>query len=349
MGRLGKSRRQEFELNLDDPRLPEDRHFTIKGDRSGLEDLYQVVNSYVKDFLKYSPTDKADFSVAKAREIPDTTLQISQTNDSLEQDGGRLPPSNPYAMPANSGIALQPRDLLTHELFLGTLATETTGPMIPLSVLHLFDLLVALEEFQKDSIAVPYLAAGQEPEPTPEWLKSLILILITAGLTVLGMRLYDRHILARQAEENNLAGVNGADSQLEELLSPSPSPLTPTLTPLPSPTVSPSPLVLPTPPTSGLPNVKPSPIDVPVLFPSPVPTPSSPNFSFPPPTNRANTGIPSGGTNVVILPQIPPPVPPQRPVFPPAALPDTSVPLEPRPSAIPPPNISPPPLSLIHI
>ncbi|MDY6804180.1 MAG: DUF4335 domain-containing protein [Cyanobacteriota bacterium] len=338
---LGKSRRQEFELNLDDPRLPEERHFSIKGDRSDLEDLYQVVNSYVRDFLKYSPTDKPDFSEPKAEQLPDTTSQVSQTNDSLEQDGGRLPPSNPYAIPANSGIALKPRDLLTHELFLGTLATETTGPMIPLSVLHLFDLLVALEQFQKDSIAVPYLAAGQEPEPTPEWLKSLILILITAGLTVLGMRLYDRYILARQAEENNLAGVNGTNNP-EKVLSPSPSPVIPRLPPLPSPTVSPSPLALPTPPTSGLPNVKPSPIDVPVLFPSPVPTPSSPNFSFPPPSGGNATR--GNGTNVVILPQIPPPVPPQRPVFPPAALPDTSVPLEPRPPAIPPPNISPPPI-----
>jgi len=301
--RLGKPGRQEFVLDLDDPKLPEEQHFRIKGDRSQLQELYEAVNSYVRDFLKYSPPEKDN-----QFPIPNSQFPI---------------PNSP------SEIYLQPRDLLTHELFLGSLATEKTGPMIPLSVLHLFDLLVALEESQRDLIAVPLAA---EPEPTPEWLRSLALILITAGLTVLGIRLYDRYILANQ-EESNLA----TDSQLDNLLSPLPTEVTPTVSPSPSPTVSLSPL--PTPPTPGdLPTVKPSPIDVPVLFPSPVPSPSSPTFSFPPPTPRGS------GTNVVILPQVPPPVPPQRPIFPGPALPDTSVPLEPRPPIPAAPNIYPPPI-----
>jgi hypothetical protein len=314
LGKLGKARRQEFVLNLDDPRLPEEQHFTIKGDRSQLEALYEAVNSYVRDFLKYSLPEKD-----KQFPIPNSQFPIPNSQ---------------------SEIYLQPRDLLTHELFLGTLATEKTGPAIALSVLHLFDLLVALEESQRDLIALPLAA---EPEPTPEWLRSLALILMTAGLTVLGIRLYDRYILANQ-EESNLA----TDSKLDNLLSPLPTEVTPSVSPSPSPTVSPSPLALPTPPAPGeLPTVKPSPIDVPVLFPSPVPRPSSPSFSFPPPTPRPNAATPGGsGTNVVILPQIPPPVPPpvppQRPIFPGPALPDTSVPLGPRPPVPAAPNIYPP-------
>ncbi len=340
---LGRPRRQQFELDLDDPRLPEDRHFRIKGDRSQLEVLYETVNSYVRDFLKYSPTDNSgDFSPSQPRELPDTILETSDTNDNFKQDGGKQPPENPYSLTANSGIYLQPRDLFAHELFLGTLATEKTGPMIVLSVLHLFDLLVALEQCQRDLIGVAYLESESEVEATPAWLRSLALILLTAGLSVLAVRLYDRYILARQ-NESNLATDNTIDNLLDGLLSPSPSAVTPPVSPLPSPTVSSSPLVLPTPPTpGGVPNVKPSPIDVPVLFPSPVPKPSSPIFSFPPPNSRANTTIPSSGTNVVILPQIPPPIPPQRPVLPPPAIPDTSVPLQPRPPMPPAPNITSP-------
>ncbi len=316
LGKFGKARRQEFVLHLDDPKLPEEEHFTIKGDRSQLEELYEAVNSYVRDFLKYSPPEKDN-------QFPIPPDQFPLTNSPSE-------------------IYLQPRDLLTHELFLGTLATEKTGPAIALSLLHLFDLLVALEESQRDLVALPLAA---EPEPTPEWLRSLALMLITAGLTVLGIRLYDRYILARQ-EESNLANIGATDSKLDNLLSPLPTEVTPTVSPSPSPTLSPSPLALPTPPAPGeLPTVKPSPIDVPVLFPSPVPRPSSPTFSFPPPTPRPNAATPSGsGTNVVIMPQIPPPVPPQRPIFPGPALPDTSVPLGPRPPVPPAPNIYPPPI-----
>lgn len=330
LAKLGKPRRQEFVLHLDDPRLPEERHFTIKGDRFQLEALYEAVNSYVRDFLKYSPTD-AD--VPRSTDPPSIPPPPPEDRGEPE-DAPRRSPENPYSLEARTRIYLQPRDLLTHELFLGTLATEKTGPMIPLSALHLFDLLVALEESQRDLVALPLAA---EPEPTPEWLRSLALMLITVALTVLGVRLYDRYILARQ-EESNLA----TDNKLDNLQSPSPTAVTPSVSPSPPPTVSPSPLALPTPPTpGGLPTVKPSPIDVPVLFPSPLPRPTSPTFSFPPP--RSNTPTPSGGgTNVVILPQIPPPVPPQRPVFPGPALPDTSVPLEPRPPIPAAPNIAPP-------
>ena len=341
LAKLGRPRRQEFELNLDDPKLPEERHFTIKGDRSQLDALYEAVNSYVREFLKKDrvarPGKFSDSDVADAeRQDKDKNPSIATPNDSsILETSDRL--DNPYSRQARTGIYLRSRDLLTHELFLGTLATEKTGATISLSALHLFDLLVALEQWQKEAIAVPYLPATEEPTPTPAWLRSLALIFVTAGLTVLGVRLYDRYVIARQ-NDAKIAGkdFSGIDEQLESLLSP----VTPTVAP--SPTLIPTPIALPTPPAGELPGVKPPPIDVPVLFPSPVPTPSSPTFSFPPPTSTRTSTTP--GTNVVILPQIPAPIPPQRPVFPAPALPDTSVPLEPRSPRPPASSIAPPPI-----
>ncbi len=61
-----------FELHFDDPRLPEENKVTIKGDRSQLELLSQVVNDYIHSFLQTAasnfpfPSFKAESKAEKA-------------------------------------------------------------------------------------------------------------------------------------------------------------------------------------------------------------------------------------------------------------------------------------------
>ena len=44
-------------------------------------------------------------------------------------------------------IHIESSSYLTHNLFLGSLANQTSGPVIELSLLQLFDLATALDEY----------------------------------------------------------------------------------------------------------------------------------------------------------------------------------------------------------
>lgn len=347
--KVRKKRQQEFELHLDDPRLPDDKHITIKGDRADLNELYRAVDNYVRDFLRSSPGELGDrtfdiFPTQKKEAADENTVAIEDLS----------PTPNPYAVPPSPAhlskgeaqqIYLRSRDLVNHDLYLGSLATEESGAIVPLSVLQLFDLATALDRCQEDLNAAPYLSTRQEVEGVPEWIKSLVLILITAGLTALGIRLYDRYIIAEK-EAANTASIESSNSQGQASppVSGLPNPNQPPPT-LPSPLATLSPLTpLPnataTPTPSGLPGQKPSAIETSVLFPptSTLPSPP-PTISIPAPRPQR-----SNSSNVVVIPSLPPPVPPQRPVFPAPALPDTSVTLQPRPPRPPTPALRMPPI-----
>ena len=109
----------QFKLRFDDPRLPEEEYVTVEGDRTQLESLSQTVISYVRDFLNNS----AWF-------------------DTLSPDRDR----SKSLHPAPDEIYIKPDGLLYHDLFLGALATQNSGPFVHLSSLQLFDLLTALED-----------------------------------------------------------------------------------------------------------------------------------------------------------------------------------------------------------
>ncbi|MHC5833607.1 MAG: DUF4335 domain-containing protein, partial [Nostoc sp.] len=49
-----------------------------------------------------------------------------------------------------ANIYLEPSSYLTHNLFLGSLANHASGPVIQLSLLQLFDLASALDEYSTD-------------------------------------------------------------------------------------------------------------------------------------------------------------------------------------------------------
>lgn len=45
----------QFDLGLDDPRLPEEKQFRIAGDGDRLEDLHIAVTNYIQQLLSQSP------------------------------------------------------------------------------------------------------------------------------------------------------------------------------------------------------------------------------------------------------------------------------------------------------
>ncbi|MFM7575549.1 MAG: DUF4335 domain-containing protein, partial [Microcystaceae cyanobacterium] len=95
-----------FTFHFDDPRLPEDQQVTLKGDRLQLEQLMEVVNSYVQNFLEQS------------------------CRQSGEVCAGSTPAS------ANT-VTLIPLGLLRHQLSFGS--WDSSAPQVLLSSSQLVD------------------------------------------------------------------------------------------------------------------------------------------------------------------------------------------------------------------
>ncbi|MGD1807019.1 DUF4335 domain-containing protein [Dapis sp. BLCC M126] len=328
---FGMPRQQSFSLSFDDPRVSEAEHIKVRGDRRELDTLHEVVTTYVQEFLNNSPNlplEMENIGEENASNILSYTKIQEETSveDTIENADGKA--VNPYSQPPinNQNIYVQPRDLLTHDLFLGSLANKESGKFISLSMLQLFDLALALDESQNDLQTLPQFQSNGEVKPIPEWLRTAILILITAGLTAGGIKLYNRYAISQQ-KQNEIATSDNNQS---------PPQTSPTPIPLPTPTVPASPL--PTPPTN-LPTttiIKPSPIPTPSpLFPKPnPPAPPAPN-NLPPP-DFSRTPQNQGNATTFVIPQAPPLTPPP---IPPAAIPNYGVPVQPRSPAQPPPNL----------
>ncbi|WP_094673885.1 DUF4335 domain-containing protein [Hydrocoleum sp. CS-953] len=336
---FGMPRQQRFSLSFDDPRVSEAEHIKVRGDRRELDTLHEVVTTYVQEFLDNSPNlpiEMENMGVENDSNIPseysDTKIQEDTTEeDTIETGDAKI--VNPYSQPPikNQNIYVQPRDLLTHDLFLGSLANKESGKFISLSMLQLFDLAIALDESQTDLQTLPQFQSNKEVKGIPEWMRTAILILITAGLTAAGIKLYNRYAISQQ-KQNEIATSDSTTNNNQSI----PPQTSPTPIPLPTPTVPASPL--PTPPTN-LPTttiIKPSPIPTPSpLFPKPSPpAPPAPN-NLPPP-DFSGTPQNQGNATTFVIPQAPPLTPP---AIPPAAIPNYGVPVQPRFPTQPPPSL----------
>ncbi|MGB7445367.1 MAG: DUF4335 domain-containing protein [Coleofasciculaceae cyanobacterium] len=295
-------RNLRFELRLDDPRQSEDRQITIKGNRTDLEILSEAVNSYVQEFLNQSsglmlaaerkaPTHADSISDNQASQgatalttsegtdletsaNPASKLEADQTKDSSL--AGRLEIYSQIiisqAKPQTTPIYLQPRGLLAHNLFLGQLANEKSGPVVDLSALQLFDLATVLDKYATELIEIPTLNQLSGKKVLPAWTKIAAAVLLTVGLTTAGAKLF------YSSETNQEASTPGESSQTEE------TPVVASIEPSPSPPVILAPSPIPTP-------VVPTPLATPptLLPPSPVQIPSQPLPSELPPI-ASNSG-----------------------------------------------------------
>lgn len=162
-----------FELRFDDPRLPEEHRVPIRGDRNQLEALSDAVTSYVQQFLQQPPESFwVSFSGPQesgtALDEPELELSTKTLNSFNTQVSG-------------ANIHLEPSTYLTHNLFLGSLANQTSGPVIQLSLLQLFDLATALDEYSTDVMALPTLNSRSSDMSFPAWAPIAAVLVLGVG------------------------------------------------------------------------------------------------------------------------------------------------------------------------
>lgn len=279
-----------FELRFDDPRQPDDQRVTIRGDEIELEMLCEAVNSYVQHFLESSSTQQLLISRtprAGSGSIPQDNLSQDSlaspassvmnsdaiASRSLYSEPGKLDDSaldsnlkrNPKrrslkARSLATDIYLEPKGLLAHNLILGHLANEESGPFVNLSITQLFDLATALDEYAAEAVALPKLNALSWKKAPPAWAGTAAAVVLAVGVTAATVKYFD--------QPKNQPVATTANQPPSP--TPPPAPATPVPTPaitlLPTPTV-PSPLatapILPPPSRVNIPST-PSPLNLPL-------------------------------------------------------------------------------------
>lgn len=218
---MGKSvlKNISFELCFDDPRQGEAAKQVIRGDREQLEALCTTVTNYVQECLQKSPESfwvnacggkDASGEVSEGSEYTDIQ-QASQPNNTFTSLNTQI---------KTADIHLQPGDNLTHNLFLGSLANQGVDPVINLSVLQLFDLANALDEYSSDVMALPNL--GQEKSVAPvlnliKWAPVAAVMAIAVGVAPLTLQ------YARNQQKTQTAEKPAADTEEQTALSTVPS------------------------------------------------------------------------------------------------------------------------------
>ncbi|UBF24738.1 DUF4335 domain-containing protein [Kovacikia minuta CCNUW1] len=235
-----------FQLNLDDPKLPEDKWVTLRGDRAQLDALCEVVTTYVQQFLEGVP-ELADGRGAVSNGSPIALVPTLTAQASTLQ-----------SVPSNSaGILLQPRGLLSHELVLGELATEETGSVTHLSALQLFDLANALDEYTTEVVALPTLQPAQSSwlKRSPAWAQIAAVTLVVVGLSTSIAKLWDGSYTAKNAAPTTSQGASSSDQKIATQLPPAAMNEQPAPLALPNQKLPPAPPIGSTgSPAPGLPN-----------------------------------------------------------------------------------------------
>ncbi|MEQ9485131.1 DUF4335 domain-containing protein [Coleofasciculus sp. F4-SAH-05] len=352
-----------FELHFDDPRQPEEKLVTIKGDRTELDVLYEAVSHYIQNFLNTSPQPlpwtkltssvQPDNLEESESNTPETASPISlvtsaqpSENQESELPSTKLQPLKPWTLPL--GITLQPKGLVTHELVLGQLANEDSGSVVYLSVLQLFDLATALDDYAAEILALPNLNRAGKAKVLPLWTKAAAIVVLAVGVTTAGVRWFNQSQLTQETASLSSASDSAEEvpsNLAQELPTPTPSPLPSPPSPIPTPTVPPSLANAPTipppkpvkPPAPSTRSLSPAPAPQrreiaitpppqrPPAQPAPstaasVPTPSPTQPSRPPaqpPSTTQGSSRPQAQTTPPPLPIFPPldvtPATPERP------------------------------------
>ncbi len=365
-----------FELHFDAPQLPEEQQVKLRGDRAQLQALSDAVNSYVHKFLCQSAIALDVLGLTKKEESDKETTAKAESERENRQFSEPAPPAatlrqpaappvaevvgeieeddNPAQLepeptvetnaPISEGIYLQPRGLLGHDLFLGSLATPESGAVVHLDVLQLFDLATAIEQYEAEAEAPP--ARPNWFKQTPSWAKIAALVVLSVGVTAGAIELLNRNTSLQMASQK-AAPPPSPVVQQPVAVAPPPAPV-----PAPPPAPAPAPAALqltpaPVPsPTSRLPKLPKILEDGDVAAtPNPSQFPAQPNLQAPnvarlpslntaPAPQRTLAGAPnsapSGASSSTTAIQIPPPPPTIIPQIPPP--PNTQVP----PLSIPP-------------
>ncbi|MDM9582799.1 DUF4335 domain-containing protein [Nostoc sp. GT001] len=211
-----------FELRFDDPRLPEEHRVPIRGDREQLETLCDAVTNYVQQFLQQSPESFwVNFSSTQESSTALDEPELKSSTKTLNASSTQIPGAN---------IHLEPSSYLTHNLFLGSLANYSSGPVIQLSLLQLFDLASALDEYSTDVMALPTLNSTGSTLRFPAWAPIAAVLVLGIGFLPVTWQ-YANNIREKQqqtAKTSNSEAVKTALEPSSSLNFPTPEPgLTP--------------------------------------------------------------------------------------------------------------------------
>ncbi len=198
-----------FELSFDDPRLPEERRVPIRGDRDQLEALCDAVTSYIQEILQQSSENFwVSFSGNEdSSKVPhDSELtdfhQPSLPTQTFQSFSSQIP---------GTKIHLEPGKYLTHNLFLGSLANQGSGSVIQLSLLQLFDLATALDEYSADVMALPSLDKTSTARRLPAWTPVAAVLVLSVGLLPLTLQFANN---TRQKQPSTAKNTTSANEEL---------------------------------------------------------------------------------------------------------------------------------------
>ncbi|WGV24988.1 DUF4335 domain-containing protein [Halotia branconii] len=198
-----------FELRFDDPRIPEERRVPIRGDRDQLEALCDAVTSYVQEILQQSSENFwINFS---GNEDSSKVPQDSELTDFQQPSSPTQTFQSFSSLTPGTKIHLEPGKYLTHNLFLGSLANQVSGPVIQLSLLQLFDLATALDEYSADVMALPSLNKTSPIRRLPAWTPVAAVLVLSVGLLPITLQYANN---TRQKQPSTAKKTTSADEQV---------------------------------------------------------------------------------------------------------------------------------------
>lgn len=205
----------KFRLNFDDPRQLDEEHITLEGNRAQLETLCEVVSQYVQQYLEleaeggqspflgeasrdaiapasqtlradgHAPLPEADYFTPESSR----NRFLPRPYHPAERHGAiATPPATPLQPLSKNTIRLQRQGLVSHTLWLGSLANETSGETVKLSTLQLFDLANALDAYATEATALPETEAESTRQPVA-WGRIAAMLLVTVGVAATLTRL----------------------------------------------------------------------------------------------------------------------------------------------------------------
>ncbi|MGF1604462.1 MAG: DUF4335 domain-containing protein [Thermosynechococcaceae cyanobacterium] len=217
----------DFLLSFKELRDRNQQPIEVKGSRDQLDSLFEAVSGYVEQLLGHNLGELPITSNKPLEEniAPEETVE--------ESDKGGADNALPVPLTLPVPVHLRPKSLLSHELVLGTLATETSGQIVQLKASQLFDLATALDEYAAEVETLPTQVPTPIRPAVPAWTRAAGLILLVGGTT----------FAVTQFFNSGFVDPNLTVSQEEKTAPPAPQasaslPPLPADTPLPSPTQS---------------------------------------------------------------------------------------------------------------
>ncbi|WP_293339593.1 DUF4335 domain-containing protein [Microcoleus sp. CAWBG58] len=264
-----------FELRLDDPRLPDTEHVTLRGDRLQLETLHEAVTNYVQNFLgearDWDNNLNSQTGFTTAPDSPEVARNVVTFDRPPNTSELATAAPNTTYLPVPP--RLEPRGLLAHNLFLGSLSAAESGPEVHLSTLQLFDLATALDDCAAEVMTLPNLKRDRAQAKALPWLNIAAILVASVGMTTGIVKMLDRSSSNTSPTTATAPTTAPTNPQFTPAL-PQPQILAgATASPVPAPTTSPT--ATPTPTVAATPGLPPLP-------PPPINTAATPSPSLPP-------------------------------------------------------------------